>query len=393
MNRRTQQLVVALAVVAVVAIAVLLWVTRKDASAPSEHAGPPAVPVAVVRYGSVERSITLAGRVGASAGTQVKLAFALAGTVAHVDVRLGESVEAGTPLASLDATGYSLAAQQADADASAAAATAAGAAIDRTSVRLRVDRAELARRQRLYAAGVIALRDVQEAQATLAADAADVQGASAQLAAARAAARSAGAHAGSANYDLSRTTLRAPSAGVVTAIYVQPGDAVDVTTPAVALTPAIQRLATLDIPVDQVALVSPGDAVHARAAGVTFDARVAGVAPAVDPSTGLAIVDISGVPPGVAAGTPLDATVTIGVSRGLVVPRAAVIEDPQTGQTLLFVRTRSSDGTVKFNARNVTLAPHSPQSGDVVVASGVRAGEDVAAQGAIDLLAPAGGGE
>ncbi|MBV8490438.1 MAG: efflux RND transporter periplasmic adaptor subunit [Candidatus Eremiobacteraeota bacterium] len=378
-----------LAIAVVVAIAIAVWLSRRGSEGPDETAHTAPIPVTVVHEGSVERTLSLTGRVGASAGTQVKLAFALAGTVAGVDVRLGERVDAGTPLARLDATGYQLAAQEAGADASAAASSAAAAAVDRTSVRLRVDRAELARRQRLYDAGVIALRDVQAAQAALAADDADARSARDQLSAARAQSASASAHAGAANYDLSRTTLRAPSPGVVTAIYVQTGDAVDATTPAVALTPAIARLATLDVPVESVALVSAGDVVHAHAGGVAFDARVAGVAPAVDPATGLAIVDVSGVPAGVAAGTPLDATVAIGVSRGLVVPRSAVIEDPQTGQSLVFVRKKDSGGAITFSARKVTVGAQA--DADAVVTSGLHAGEEVASQGAIDLLAPAGG--
>ena len=388
----TAQRWIGIGVLVVVAIAVAWFVWPRRGNAPDDAGAVPPVPVAVVRPGTVEQTIALSGRVGSPAGTQAKLAFAVAGTVARVDVRLGDRVEAGTPLAELDATGYSLAAQQAGADAQAAAASAAASSVDRTSVKLRVDRAELLRQQRLYAAGVVALRDVQAAQAALAADAADAQSARAQIDAARAQARSASAHAGAAGYDLARTVLRAPNAGVVSAIYVQSGEGVDVTTPAIGLTSSVASLATLDVPVDQVARVAAGDRVRAQAGTRSFDAHVAGVAPAVDPATGLAMIDITGVPSDLATGTPVSATVVTGLSQGLVVPRSAIVQDPQTGAMLAFVQARDKDGTMKFTSRPVRISDPGTGSDSVLVVSGLRAGDRVAATGAIDLLAPAGGG-
>ncbi len=388
-TRRSTAAAIAVAALAVIALAV--WLLRRPPAPGAVQTAPP-VPTAIVREGRVDRTIALTGRIGVVAGTQVKLAFALPGTVRAVTVRLGERVAAGTALAALDATGYALNAQQADADAQAAAAAAAAANVDRTSVKLRVDRAELERQQRLYAAGIVALRDVQAAQAALATDDADAQSARDQLAAARAQARSASAHAGSANYDLDRTVLRAPHDGIVSGIYVQAGDAVDASTPVVALAPAQQHLATLDVPVQSAGALAPGDLVRADAAGTAFEGRVQGIAPAVDPATGLAVLDVTGVPDGIAAGTPVDASVVVGSTRGLVVPRAAIVEDPQTGKTMLFVERREAGGAAHFDARTVEVAPGSTQSADVVVLSGVHAGERVASQGAIDLLAPAGGG-
>ena len=120
-----------------------------------------------------------------------------------------------------------------------------------------------------------------------------------------------------------------------------------------------------------------------------WEGRIEGVAPAVDPATGLAVVSVTGVPAGVATGTPIDATVTVGQVRGLVIPRSAVIEDPQSGAKLVFVQSRGQHGALRFAARQVTI---DVQSADLVrVRSGLRAGERVASQGAIDLLAPPGG--
>jgi RND family efflux transporter MFP subunit len=380
----------ALAAVALSVVAgIIWWLLAQRATTPTASTAP-RIPLATVSEGFVERTVALSGRVGPAAGTQTKLAFSLAGTVRNVNVRLGERVDTGTPLAQIDSTGYALAAQQAGADAQAAAAAAAVAAIDRVSVKLRVDQAELSRQQRLYSGGVVALRDVQAAQAVVAADQAETQGAREQILAAQAQSRSAGAHAASASYDLSRTVLRAPTAGVVTGIFVQPGDSVDTTTPAVALTSETGHVATLDAPVNDVAKIAAGDVVRARANGRAFGAHVAGVAPAVNPATGLAVIDVNGVPSDLPAGTPVDAVIVVGGVRGLVVPRSAVVEDPENGNTLVFVQTRAADGTTRFVSRTVTI--DAQNDSDVRVTAGLRAGERIAAQGGIDLLAPSGGG-
>jgi cobalt-zinc-cadmium efflux system membrane fusion protein len=385
----------ALILVGTIVVAAIVWTMghHRGTEVPAANVGassaPSGVPTAIVRESIVEQTIHVSGRVGPAAGPQSKLSFSVPGTVARVDVRLGQRVDAGTPLAQVDATAYELSAQQAGADAQAAAATAAGAAIDRLSVKLRVDRAELSRQQRLYAAGIVALRDVEAARAALAADSAETQTANAQRAAASAQARSANAHSLAVNYDLERTTLRAPRPGIVTGIFVQPGDSVDTTIPAIALTPALTHVATLDVPVNDVPQIVAGDRVRAYAAsagGVRFDARVAGVAPAVNPATGLATIDIGGVPPNVPAGTPVDATVVVGQARGLVVPREAIVEDPENGNTLVFVRTRARDGSMRFASRVVRVGGTDDRF--VRIVAGVRAGERVAAQGAIDLLAP-----
>jgi len=380
-----------IAVVALVAliVAVVLWrIAPRRLAEPPQDRGPQ-VPLALVREGSVEQTIALVGRVGSPAGTQTKLAFPLSGSVQRVDVSLGERVEAGAPLAHLDATPYAIAAQQAQAEAAAARAGSAAASVDRTSVKLRVDEAELARQRRLYAAGVVALKDVQSAQGIVAADRAEASGAQAQRSQAQAQSQAATAHQASTAYDVERTTLRAPAAGVVVGIFVQAGQVVDPTTPVVALSSAAgQGSATLDIPVAEIGRVRPGDRVTLRYGGSTSQGRVTGIAPAVDPATGLAVLTVSGVAPGTAGGTPIDATVIVGAQRGLVVPRSAVIEDPQTGAHLVFVAERHADGTLHFGSRTVTVDAQDDRYARI--ASGLHVGERVASQGAIDLLAPSG---
>lgn len=383
-------------VAAAIVVAVAAWFTFGHRSAPPPNAATQAAlatarqaALATATLGEVERTVVATGRVGPDAGPQTKLAFPVAGTIAGVDVHLGQHVDAGEALAQIDATPYALAARQAGSDARAAAATAAMASVDRTSVKLRVDRTELSRQERLYRAGVVARRDVDSAQATVAADLAESQSARHSIAAAQAASSAAGAHAQAAAYDLARTVLRAPSSGVVTGIFVQPGASADATTAVVAVTPEATGLATLDTPAADAARISIGDRVRAQAGGRTFDARVAGVAPAVNPATGLAVVSIAGVPAGLPAGTPIDARIVVARVRGLVVPRSAIVVDPQNGNTLVFVQASDGRGGQRFLARVVRIDVQNDAT--VRIAAGLHAGERVAAQGAVDLLAPGGG--
>ena len=182
-------------------------------------------------------------------------------------------------------------------------------------------------------------------------------------------------------YDVDRTTLRAPSAGTVTAVFVTRGESVDPTTVAIAISSHGQQSATLEVPGADLARIAPGNRVRARSGSITWQGRIAGVAPAVDPATGFAVASVAGVPASLPAGAPVDAAVVVRSLRGAVVPRDAVIEDPQTGKELVFVRNGD-----RFDARHVTIAGRDDRF--ALVSSGVREGEVVAATGAVDLLSP-----
>jgi RND family efflux transporter MFP subunit len=373
---------------AIVALIIVWVVLAHRAPEQPPPSAPPSVPLAMVREGVVDETLPLSGRVGPAAGTQTKLAFNENGLLQRIDVSLGQHVAAGEALARLDPQPFAMAAQQASANAQAAAANAANARVDRWSVKLRVDEAELARQRILLGAGVVAKSAVQAQEAVVASDRAEVQSARDQIAAAQAQAASAQAQASSAGYSLARATLRAPSSGVVVGIYAQPGETVTAVTPVVAIAPSDSGVATLDVPVVDVTRIQSGDVVRVRADSRSFDARVGGVAPAVDPATGLAVINVTGVPADVPPGTPVDATVVYGRARGLIVPESSLVTDPGTGKTMAFVETTGRNGEQHFAARVVSTG--AVDRGYVIV-RGLRAGERVAAQGAVDLLAPSGG--
>ncbi len=362
-------------------------------SADATQNAQPSVALSTVNIAPYNEQITAVGRIGAPAGNETRLSFAVPGILHSVDVRIGEHVSAGEALAQLDLSGLSLAASQAQADAQAAAAGARQSSVDRTSTKIAVDEAALRRAQSLYAAGVSPLKDVQTAQAQLAQDRADALTARAAISGAGAQARSAQARAGMAQRDLSNGTLRAPTDGVVTAILKHPGESVDTTTPVVAIGPGASNDVTLSVAAADAAQVHQGDtvALSIPGTGLHSTGRVVGVSPAVDPTTQATTVVVSGVPTGAPSGSAVQATIRVARSRGIVIPQTAIVQDPQSGQTLVFVEVRRKNGDPKFEQRAVRIARQN--GSEALIASGLHQGERIATQGGFALLAPAGGGD
>ncbi|MGZ3530060.1 MAG: efflux RND transporter periplasmic adaptor subunit [Vulcanimicrobiaceae bacterium] len=378
---------------AFIVIAIVVLMTTRHRQAAVVPDAQPQVALAPAREATFVETVKATGRIGAPAGTEAKLAFAVPGILRSVFVRVGERVTAGEPLAQLDTTGLSLAASQAQADAQAAAANARQARVDRTSTKIAVDEAALRREESLYAAGVAARKVVEAAQAQLASDRADASVARATVNGAAAQVQSAQAKAALASRDYTNGTLRAPSDGVIVGILKQRGESVDTTMPVIAIGPGSTDSLTLQVFSSDATRVHVGDPVTVLIVGTQMHGtgRVVNVVPSVDPSTQSATVVVSGVPTGATAGSAVQATIAVARDRGIVVPQSAIVQDPQSGQTLVFVQTRQKNGDAKFEQRGVQVAQSDGTR--ALIASGLRAGEQVAAQGAFALLAPAGGGD
>lgn len=392
------------AAAAVVAI-VIIAITRRGAEQPAPTATP-AVAIATVRYGEFAVVLDEAGTIGAPAGTTTELAFPSPGILRQVYVRVGDRVAAGEPLASLDTRGLALDAAQAEAEAQAASAgyrggsvpgAAVSAAADRVAAareRVAADRAAVERAQRLYAAGVNALKDVEAARATLAADEAaastaqaDLRTAGSQPAVVAAQVRAASARAASAQLSLSQATMYAPTSGVVTSIFHHAGEAVDPSKSVVAIGPP-QSEVTLNVPGTDAAQIAVGNPVALRVADSQADStgRVSAIVPAVNPATQTATVVVAGALPRAVAGTAVRARITVAHVRGLLVPQSAVVADPQRGVSVVFAQQRRPDGTLGFAARNVRVLHEDGTTANI--AAGLTPGERVAAEGAFALLAP-----
>lgn len=393
-------------IIAIVGVAVIatIVIARRSASPPSKLAKP-AVSIATVRYGEYAVVLDESGYVGAPAGTTTEPAFPNAGILREVFVRVGQRVTRGEAVASLDTRALALDAAQARAEAEAAAAgyrggsvpnAAANAARDRAFAaqeRVAADRAAVDRAERLYAAGVDALKDVQGARATLAADEAaaattqsDLRAAGSQTAVVGAQVRAASARADSAELALSQATLTAPTSGFVTAVFHRPGEAVDATKPIVAIGPPQDEI-TLNVPGTDAGQIAVGNAVSLAIAGAPTDSRerVSAVVPAVNPTTQTATVVVSGAPAHAVAGTAVRARITVAHAQGLLIPESAIVADPQRGVNVVFVQQREPNGTMTFVQRTVDVVHEDGSTADV---TGVRYGERVAAQGAFQLLAP-----
>jgi HlyD family secretion protein len=379
------------AIAAIVIAGIAWWATHRGAPPQAAGNAAPAVDIATVREAPFEVVLDESGTVGPPAGSASQLAFPNAGVIGRIDVHVGERVSAGEPLAALRTQSLALAAEQAAADERSAQAQAESASVDRYSTQIQVDRAALARAQRLYAAGVDAQKDVQSARAQLATDQAAQRGALAQRSAAIAQMQSAAAKAQLAQTDLTYATLVAPVPGVVTAIMHRPGEAVDASTPVIAIGPADQHETTLRVPASDAAQMHPGDpvVVSAGALGGSARGRLTAVVPAVDPATQTATVTVDTVPPGASAGAAVRARVTVASVTGMVVPQAAIVADPQSGNRVVFVQQKQKDGSEKFVEQTVSVAHENGSS--ALLTSGVHPGDRIAAQGAFQLLAPAGG--
>ena len=292
------------------------------------------------------------------------------------------------------------------------------------ALRVDTDNATIARDQQLLAGGVIAVKDVEAARAQLAADRADQRAADAKVATAttdfQAALKQADADVATARNDLrtaqsqsgvlggqsasaqarlraaqiafENAVLSAPSDGVVLAILKHPGESVDATQPVVEIGPPLGNSVTLSVPADASRRISIGDAATLQLPQTregVVRGRVTAVVPAIDPTTQAGTVVVSGAPGDAVPGDAVRATIVVGRAAGVVVPTSAIVQDPQTGKTVVFVRVaHPKPGDSSFESRNVVVRASDASS--TSLASGLRPGERVAAQGGYALLAPSG---
>lgn len=462
-----------LSLVAIVVVAVLIvarWLTTNhgqgDAVAKdAPSASVPSVSLVTARFGDFVERVDAQGRIGPPAGSSAKLAFAQAGIVRAIDVRVGEAVHAGQAVAELDRAALGAAVAQAEADARSASAGFSGGAVSTATVdstlaklavaqekrgtlerggpaalssriaaqsiarqatlKVNADRATLARDRTLFGGGVLAAKDVDAARAQLASDEADARAADAKVSAANtdfsAAVAQARADVASARNDveLARSQrgvlggtaasaqakldaariayangmLTAPRDGVVLAIAKHPGESVDPTQFVLEVGPGLGRSVTLSVPADVTRRIVVGDlatlAIPQTKERETHG-RVIAVVPAVDPMTQLATVIVSGAPADVVPGDAVTATIVVGHARGVIVPSTAIVQDPQTGKTVVFVRDdHPKAGESGFTLREVTVRASDATS--ATLSAGLRPGEKIAARGGYALLAPAGG--
>ncbi len=287
------------------ALVVLLLACR---STPHDVDGEEVLPTATVTCAptksvDVEDRVEVVGVIAPPPSRDATISSPIPGRIGRVLVEEGDRVKAGALLATIEDP--ALPAGAAEARANVAGARAAKVAADQ----------ELARQQRLVAAGIGARRDLDVARAG--------------AAAADAALDAATARSGVASSNDARRELRAPHAGVVLHLWKRAGESVDGT----SATPIVEvaDLTTLEVRAqlssEAVTRIRDGMPAVVRVPGIpaALTATVARVAPAVEPTTLLVGVriEIEGTPL-LTVGTSVTATITSGTHRGVLVPASAL---------------------------------------------------------------------
>jgi HlyD family secretion protein len=179
-----------------------------------------------VDRGEVISKVTASGKLRAL--NTIKVGAEVSGQITNVYVDFNSQVSAGQVLAEIDPTRIKARVQQAQAQVSLAQASLlqaeAGAA--RALTDLAIQQREYGRRQNLEAGGFVSKAGLDVAASGLAGARASVKTTNAQIASARAQISQSSAELTSAQLDLRRTTIIAPTAGVVINKLVEPGTTV-----------------------------------------------------------------------------------------------------------------------------------------------------------------------
>lgn len=344
-----------------------------DAASPPEPA-PPVVQSGQLRFPAGHPQLALLGTVEARAAKDVVVELparlvwneertqriypAFAGRVTAMQADLGQSVKAGAPLALLASPDFGVA--QAD-----TAKAQAGQSLAQQALK---------RQRELFEAGIIARKDLEQAEA-------EAAGAQAEVARAAARTRLYGSASG-VNQQLALTT---GIAGVVVERNLNPGQEVrpDQNGPALfVVTDPTSLWVQIDARESDLASLRPGDAVTLQVPaypGTTFTGKVTATADAIDPGT--RTIKVRGVVPNTDRRLKAEmlATARVQESRagGVVVPAPSVVLDGT--QHVVYVRREAG----VFEPRKVDLAHEGP--GEVVVASGLQPGEAVVSQNVLLL--------
>ena len=337
---------------AALAAAVVAWgcgVKEGEGRGAAEEGGGVATTVAartaVAEARDVPLSVSGIGTVAPRPGRYASLSAPGATRVARIFALAGQRVRQGDPLVEFERAPFEAGAHSAE-----AALTTAQHAYDRAV--------------RLGEAGVMARREVEQAAGDLA---------------------QAQATAVTARRALELATLRAPLAGVVTAMTAVVGAPVDVAQPLVEIAdPSALDVLVGVVPADAAA-VRPGAAV-ALAAGESPDAAavaegvVGEVAPAVDTLTRAVVVRVRVTRPArpLRIGETLFARIVVATHRGAVtVPAEALVPDGEGFKVFVV------DSSGVAHAQPVTVGARTGTLAEIL--AGVRAGETVVTYGAYGM--------
>ena len=309
--------------------------------------------------------VLTSGTLTPASGSTAEVTARTTGVVTRLLRQVGDSVRVGDGLAIIDSR------EVAEAQAALARSTRAE----------ELARTVFAREESLYRQKVIARADFDSAKAAF--DSAKID---TQLA--REALKALGAGASSGNLRL--LTVRSPVAGEVTAVTVTPGEFVSAERDLFQVANRPQLWADLRIPAREAARVTRGQRVTITAQGSDqgHPGTIRFLSPAIDSGTGAvrAIAVVQDPEGELRIGLPVTARISVAGNGSLVpaVPVAALHE--VEGKKKVFVRTKTG-----FVARAVEAGP---TGGTMVpILSGLKQGEQVAADNSFSLKAELGKSE
>ncbi len=408
------------ALVALIALAGCGATSSPGDTAPSASPGivtQPAVAVKTqrLRRESLRGTIDVNGSVVADAGGQAALAFPTDGQIATVNVNVGDRVARGEVLASLDSRTASSAIVQADADVAAAQASLTKAeararpqefaqntaSVDAARAKLRSAQAELDRQRALAHVGISSLRDLQQADADYQSALADARIAEQQgsilqagprpqdVAIASAAVQQAQAARAAAGTRASLLNIVAPFDGVITQRLKNPGESADPTTPVLAMVNPAHTAIEVQISQDQAVLVRTGAPAMIAIDGsvARIPATVVAVSPALGVQTGTMTVRIRPEHGAFTIGAAAKASIVVSeLAAAFVVPETAVVKDPETGETVVYI----AKGGGRYARVPVQIRLQTAKR-VAIAGSGLALGQQIVTQGAYELLPFAGG--
>lgn len=308
-----------------------------------------------VRVDDVPTVINAIGTV--EANNQTVVSTEVRGQVARILHDEGAEVSSGTGVVQLDPGPYAYSAESAGAD------------LIRAQAQLENDERLLERYDRLIEAGALDQQSYDDLQAKVATERALVEQARASV--------------NTAQWNLSKATIRAPFTGTLGKRYVQLGEYLDSQQRVFDLVDAETLKVRFSLPETHAGSVQVGDAVGFRVRSDTVGmrrAQVNYVSPGIDAGTRTFEVTASydnedrAVLPGAYA----EVSVTIALNQNApIIPERAIYTEGQTNYVYVVVEDS------KAEKRRVTIG--SRFSGEVEVMSGLKAGEVVISDGQFGL--------
>jgi RND family efflux transporter MFP subunit len=226
---------------------------------------------ATAKAATIAEVIELRGTVSPLPDKDAQVAAQVAGRVLQVQVREGDEIASGQPVAHIDSA------------ALVDEARAAEAAVARTHAELKNAQATSARVERVFEHGIAARQEVDDATAR--ADTTAAAQSEAEAAARR------------AQRQVERATVRSPLKGVVVRVFRRPGELVDGTsaTPILEVADPSRLELNADATASDLVLLKKGQTaaiVIGALPSETWTGTVVAVSPAVDRTTGLGVVRV-----------------------------------------------------------------------------------------------------